>query len=192
MVVRFQADAYVAQSQSESTTTGSGEVEDLSAILSALHVTPPSTSPRRIKDERPPVEILHGGNPVPQSDLVELATISYKRLRTFDWSEKYAQTFLGQVPHLFYGVHDKGQFTSVKKLLLPSDFTQAAIKARNDIRKLREALAVIQSVAIENGPQCSLALVCQNGELKVFSRESHVDFLPRDLLMRFEPPTNTS
>lgn len=189
MIIRFQVDACIPQCRSGPTTASSSEMEDLSTTLSALSITPPSTSSRQFKDERCLVNILHEGNLIPQADLVELTTLSYKRLGVFDWGSKYLQAFLGQVPHVFCGVHDQGLFTRVEKWRLDSDFAQTAAKTLCNIRKLAEALASIQRIVMESGPQCALTLVCQNGELKVFSRESQMDFLPRDILGRFEPRT---
>lgn len=106
----------------------------------------------------------------------------------YEWKELYPQLFLSQTPHHFLGVHQSGRFREVEKRKLGTDpdFLAVANQMQESLKKLRQALEMIQELVIEHGAKGRLSLVCEDGELKVYERESQASCLPKEFIARFD------
>ncbi|KAK1227363.1 hypothetical protein PQX77_009647 [Marasmius sp. AFHP31] len=123
-----------------------------------------------------PLLIHEGGNVVPQNFIAELKTISLKglsagRLRSDDI---ILQMFLSQTPHLFMGVHDRGNFIQVQQSIV--ELNDHAAHLNTSLLKLRKVLEDVQKLCILYGGR--LSLICQGGRLDVVQRSSFV-YVPR-------------
>ena len=131
--------------------------------------------------------VRRGGVVVDQENIAELTTISMKRRGLFNWSEAYPQLFLSQTPCHFLGVHDRGRFDTIEQRRLGSgDLRSIEQSLQGVLWQLRFLLDIIKELVVEHGRSGRLSLVCQGGELKVYTRSSKDSCLPEDILARFD------
>jgi hypothetical protein len=187
MVVRFEVDACIPPTARNNQATPKPSVDALADTLANVSLSSaPSTKVQTIEDDYG-LRIRQAGSYVPQSNIVELATISTWRRAQYDWSEAYPQLFLSQTPHHFLAVHHKGRFNTVEKRKLGSPaLKDAENAAQTRLWQLRQALDIIKDIVVERGKSGRLSLVCQEGEMKVYERSSDMSCLPDDILKKFE------
>ena len=193
MVVRFEVDACIPQpttkSRAKSRGTSKSDVTADALIDALSNVSLSSASGVKVQtsEDNHGLRIRQAGSYVPQSNIVELTTVSTRRYSKFDWLEAYPQLFLSQTPHHFLAVHTRGYFNTVEKRKLgSSDLQQEDKAAQPALWKLRHALGIIKDIVVEHGKTGRLSLVCQEGEMKVYQRWSDVSCLPGDILKKFE------
>lgn len=188
MVVRFEVDACIPPSNPKvkvgSKAASTANVDDLVDALAGVSLK--SNSSPALEDEYG-LCIRQAGSHLPQSNIVELATISSWRQDQFDWAETYPQLFLSQTPHHFLAVHERGRFTTIVKRRLGSpELKEIEKKTQNAFWKLWRVLKVIKDVVVKDGRDGRLSLLCQNGELKVYERTSKDSCLPETIMKKFE------
>lgn len=193
MVVRFEVDACIptkpigvtkrvpVTSSSSSPTT----VDALSDLLSGVKIGPPTTSVVAVTPSRS-LTVKSGGSYVPQSEILELTTVSERRRPQFDWYEQYPQLFLSQTPRHFLGIHNQGLFRAVEKNELSALANQARM-VQPSMKKLVKVLKTIQALIVKKGKTGRLTLI-RNGEwLRVYERRNQEGCLPEEYLAKFEP-----
>jgi hypothetical protein len=187
MVVRFEVDACIPPPAVKKMASTSDDIDALADALADVSLSSATRKgPKTIVDDNG-LRIRQAGSYVPQSNIVELATVSKLRHATYNWSEAYPQLFLSQTPHHFLAVHEKGRFHMVEKRKLGSSDLQDVERAvQKSLHKLRQALGTIKDIVVKHGESGRLSLVCQGGELKVYERSSQVSCLPEDILKNFE------
>ncbi|KAF7982174.1 hypothetical protein HWV62_29949 [Athelia sp. TMB] len=176
LVVRFEVDSCIRQPRSK--LSSNSEIDDLVEALGAT----------TLSQETHGITVRRAGARVPQSNLIELATISQWQVDKYDWRlETYPQMFLSQTPHHFLAVHEKGRFNKVEKRRLGTkDFVDAERDARGELWGLRKALVAIRDILSAHGKDGRISLVCRGGELEVYEMESTKSCLPKSLLGRFD------
>ena len=180
MVVRFEVDACIP-------APPASDPDDLVAAMAKASLSPTSPNKVRTIEDVYGLRIRQAGSYIPQSQIVEITTVSTWRQAKFDWSEAYPQLFLSQTPHHFLAVHFNGQFNKVEKRKLgSSDLQDVENRAQMSLRKLRQALGTINDIVVEHGKSGRLSLVCQGGEMKVYERRNQVSCLPEAILKGFE------
>ncbi|KAI0311401.1 hypothetical protein OF83DRAFT_1068917, partial [Amylostereum chailletii] len=143
--------------------------------------------------------IIKGGSEVPQSALLELKTSRTHPLRPdlamrkIPWRHIIPQLVLSATPNLYFAIHDRGTFLSVRKCHeeelaeASRQKSQANLKTNLRLQKLGFMLVQIQELAIQQargGRQ--LTLVSKEGTLRAFERRtSMVGLLPEETLARF-------
>lgn len=173
MIVRFEADAYVAPK--DSLTAGRDLLPASSAGFPSVRSTDHSTFNTSLK-------IVGGGSYVDQSNIVELKT----RTRAKRKPEDRAQLFFGQIHHLFLAVHDKGHFERVQKAeFMPSILANEQLLGL--LQRLISVLKALQGVTRQHGHNGRLTLVCHHGgKLEIFRRLNRTSCLPKYVFERFE------
>jgi len=186
MVVRFEVDACIPPA-TKSRVASTSNVDELANALENISLSSASSKKVQTIEDDYGLRIRQAGSYVPQSNIVELATVSIWRHADFDWSEPYPQLFLSQTPHHFLAVHQKGRFKMVEKRKLgSSELKDIENTTQMALWKLRQALGTIKDTVMEHGKSGRLSLVCQGGELKLYERSSQVSCLPEDILNKFE------
>lgn len=133
------------------------------------------------------VEVIIGGNFVSQDDLVELKTNTHRKLTFHRWKYVYPQLFLSVTPNVFLAVHERGHFDTVIKERLDSPNMRNAKEAfQPRLLALVAVLEMIQELAVRYGKEARLSLVCKQGKLSVYQRDSKESCLPTGVLARFE------
>jgi hypothetical protein len=108
-------------------------------------------------------------------------------MQFFNWSNVYPQLLLGQTMNTMVGVHHQGEFFETRKITLDSpNLEEIAMAAQPGLKKLRQLLEEIQSVAMERGRDARLSLVSRQGVLQVMESKFGKDLLPSDVLERFD------
>lgn len=185
--MRFEVDACIPQPQAKSPAKPNpkADVDSLADAFGGISLSAAVDTPE--KDEFG-LRVRHAGSHVPQSNLVELSTISeWSRANRFDWTESYPQLFLSQTRHHFLAMHENGRFSNVEKRKLgTADFAEASRDLQGALWGLRKALDAIRRVVLKHGRDGRLSLVCQNGELSVYERDSAASCLPDSLLEKFD------
>jgi len=187
MVVRYEVDAYFPPKNSNgnaSTKTSSATVDDLITGLSGVSLSSSSTDT---------LKVIRGGKEVPQDSIIEMSTISTRRIHLYDWEECYGQLFLSQTPNHALAEHERGRFLSIYHKRIDTQGGKLAQLAQNmsqEINHLRMALKMIQEALVENakgngGKSLKLSLVFRNGDLKVHERQSQDRCLPSIFFGRF-------
>ncbi|KAG7444159.1 uncharacterized protein BT62DRAFT_981780 [Guyanagaster necrorhizus] len=189
MVVRFEVDACIsvkpgARAPVTSSSSSSATVDELSNLLSAVNIGPPTTSIIPVTPSRS-LTVKSGGSYVPQNAIVELTTVSERRRPQFDWYEQYPQLFLSQTSLHFLGIHDRGYFHAVEKNELNALSQQARI-VQPSLKKLVKVLKIIQELVVKNGMTSRLTLIRDGERLKVYERRSEESCLPKRYLVKFE------
>ncbi|KAI0629810.1 hypothetical protein C8Q77DRAFT_1064917 [Trametes polyzona] len=199
MIVRFEVDACLPHSalsmvSTVATSSGSngaapGDVGSLTNAFANLGVSSPvpDTSPPTNLSRSSDIAVILAGSQVPQGAIVELATRSKKI--SLDWNEQYPQLLLSYTPNFFLGVHDRGTFKRVRKLVLGSEelgTVERNVHIQRTLRRLVAVLRTIQDLVKEHGRAGKLSLVCQGRSLKVFERTSDAGCLSEDELERFD------
>jgi hypothetical protein len=192
MVVRFEVDACLPTTTTSDArpfeSRSSRDSQDLSADLDQLSVrTHSSPSTGDDSSNYCGVKVSKGGSVVSQSAIVELTTRSANYIDQFDWAEALPQLYLSSTPHLYIGLHRRGNFTEVRKYSLNDD---ALVKKRREAaesyEKLGRALEAIQGLVVEHGVGGGLSLVCTHGELQVYKRTGAAPLLPSAVRIRFD------
>lgn len=190
MVVRFEVDACIPPAPPLATKSRVASKPDVDALADTLaNVSLSSATGTKVHtlEDDYGLRIRQAGSYVPQSHMVEIATISEKRHSQFDWSEAYPQLFLSQTPHHHLAVHDRGRFKMVEKRQLGSASLKVVEKkGQTALRQLRQALDIIKDVVAQHGKAGRLSLVCQEGQMKVYERSSNVSCLPEKIMEKFE------
>ncbi|KAJ7055901.1 hypothetical protein C8F01DRAFT_1211566 [Mycena amicta] len=210
MVVRFEVDAHVpAPVVQRGVGRGGTALDDLSSQLANMRVTKPVgipgtsrnapayayasslTSTRATASPEPFISeygltVIEGGNQIAHDSLVEITTRTQRRAQDMDWTENYPQLFLSQTPNHFLGIHNRGRFVQVvRRVLGRGEFATVEKGMQPSLRKLRKVLAVIAQLVRAHGERGRLTLVCREGTLRVYERESMESCLPDELLERF-------
>ncbi|KAF9017281.1 hypothetical protein BDZ89DRAFT_1074911 [Hymenopellis radicata] len=162
MVVRFEVDACLP-------TTS--DIDTLTDAISNISLSPSSSSVTRITGLGNPLQTLtvkRGGFLVPQSAILELSSVSYKRADTYEWAESLPQLYMSNTPQHFLGVHDRGRFLRYAKLRTVN----------------LDKGALMQNLAILG--QGRLTLVRDGPEVRVYARESDEACLPEAYMKKFE------
>ncbi|KAJ6624424.1 hypothetical protein B0H10DRAFT_739122 [Mycena sp. CBHHK59/15] len=190
MVVRFEVDACIP---SPAKPAGSRKtvksIDDLADSLAGINLSSSTAQAMAKKTEQihGMSVIINGGTTVPHSSLIELTTRSERRESEYDWKDAYPQLFFSQTPHHFLSVHNRGKFSRTNKRKLSSSELQAVERTiQPSLKKLRVALDIIKNIVSKYGERGRLTLVCKDGVLKVFERDSQANCLPDDVIARFE------
>lgn len=185
IVVRFEVDACIPPPATRSRVASKPDMNALTDALAGVSLS--SASNKKVQIDTSGLHIIQAGVHIPQSNIVELTTVSKMRHARFDWSEAYSQLFLSQTPHHFLAVHDRGRFNMVEKRKLGSeDLDDIEETTQIALWKLMQALDTIKNMVVEHGKSGRLSLVCQAGEMKVYERSSQESCLPEDVLKKFE------
>ncbi|KAL0064238.1 hypothetical protein AAF712_008823 [Marasmius tenuissimus] len=190
MVVRSEVDAYrPAPGSSRSPLAaqrGSG-IDDITAALQKTSIQTTTAETQRVSSGDTTLLLQKAGTVVPQESIAELKTASVKKLNTdrVKWDEIVLQMSIAQTPHLFLGVHDRGNFEQVQKKMAASSPELKAAEARVEpaLLKLRRVLEDIKRLVITNG---RLSLICRDGKLDVVERISRESCLPVEFLSKFD------
>jgi hypothetical protein len=185
MIVSFDVDAYLPQTQTSKTS----DITDLADALAELSVSTasPVSSRETLYKDYPDIQIIRGGRVVPQSQVLDTKTLSKKNAINASLTAPYCKMWLSQTPNLVTGIHTSGHFVDVEKRKLRMEhFANADYEARPHFQKLRRLLGIIQEVVMEHGERGTLSLVCRKGKLEVFERSSKDKFLTGEILNRFE------
>jgi len=130
------------------------------------------------------VAVIRAGSRVPQSRLIELKTYSSKSGK--EWSKSYPQLFLSQIPHIYYGTHTDGNFSTIKKFTLGEPHLKPIDQnAQDGFKKLEVLLTTIQELVVKHGTDGRLSLVCEGDELRVYQRKDTGSCLPEYALALF-------
>ncbi|TFK40515.1 hypothetical protein BDQ12DRAFT_679577 [Crucibulum laeve] len=202
MVVRFEVDACLpteapatkksTPSLGASTGKSASNVDDLIDSLANVKISPtdsssPSSIPSSATDSAVYLQVIKGGNQVPQSAIIELTTRSEARASQLDWAESFPQLFLSQTAHHFLAIHQRGRFIEIQKRKLTSpELQKVASDIQPYLKKLRRILDDIKALVIKHGERGRLSLVCIDGDLKVYERSVQDSCLPDEVLARFE------
>ncbi|ETW82298.1 hypothetical protein HETIRDRAFT_168757 [Heterobasidion irregulare TC 32-1] len=199
LVVRCEVDACllsVTPNRGTSPVTQSSDPDDLTEALAGLNITtnPPATpagvlsSPSMAFLEGSlPLRIIRAGAAQLQESIIELTTRSEDYTQNLDWAEVFPQLYLSQTPHLYVGVHSVGRFFDVRKQSLDSlEMISQREKAETSLRKLGNALRMIQKIVVKHGRAGRLSLVCEKGTLRAYERVSTQSCLPAEVIQRFE------
>ncbi|KJA23285.1 hypothetical protein HYPSUDRAFT_40104 [Hypholoma sublateritium FD-334 SS-4] len=181
MVVRFEVDACIPP-PAKYPRKSISSIDELTSTMNAIHLSQ-STRPSQY------LTVLEGGTEVSQTAVVELVTRSQMNMQMngFNWKEAYPQLFFSQTAHHFLAVHQRGRFQEIKKTKLSSDELQSvADDAQVDLKRVRQVLALIKDIVVMHGKKGRLSLICQGGELKVYSRRNEESCLPESALKLFE------
>lgn len=186
MVVRFEVDACIPSAAPPSAASKSvGSIDDLADIFASTKLgaraapAPPKTSHG--------LTVVQGGAAIPHASVVELTTRAEHRVADFDWKDAYPQLFFSQTPHHFLAVHNRGRFSAVHKRKLGASELRAVERTiQPSLKKFRAALDVIKALVVKHGQRGRLTLVCRDGKLAVFERESSANCLPDEVIARFE------
>lgn len=186
MVVRFEVDACIPPARKARALTKSN-VDDLTDALANVSFSSAPKAKVKTVEDGYGLRIRQAGSYVPQSNIIELATVSIVRhSKGYDWSEAYPQIFLSHTPHHYLAVHKNGRFEFVEKRDLGTDFLDVEESEQPALRKLRQVLGAIKDIVVEHGNKGRLTLVQQGGELKVYERNSKASCLPEEILKKFE------
>ncbi|KAJ7055940.1 hypothetical protein C8F01DRAFT_993761 [Mycena amicta] len=182
MIVRFEVDAHVpAPVVQRGVGRGGTALDDLAGQLANMRVTKPVPFISEYG-----LTVIEGGNQIAHDSLVELTTRTQRRAQDMDWTENYPQLFLSQTPNHFLGIHNRGRFVQVvKRVLGRGEFATVEKGMQPSLRKLRKLLAVIAQLVRAHGERGRLTLVCREGTLRVYERESMESCLPDEVLERF-------
>ncbi|KIJ45904.1 hypothetical protein M422DRAFT_226958 [Sphaerobolus stellatus SS14] len=196
MLVRYKADACLpteATKTPQSTkSTSSDPFADLISGIGRLSVSSrlaENKEVKEIKTSKGTLQIVSGGNFVPQSSLVELKTRSIHNAANIDWAETYPQLLLSQTPTMFVCIHERGTFQQIdKKTLHESELESYAREAQDGLRLLRKILGTIQDIALDAGDGAKLSLICRKGvrTMDVCERKEETGLLPKEVLDDFE------
>ncbi len=181
MVVRFEVDACIPP-PAKYPRRSISSIDELTETMNAIQLSQPARSSQHLT-------MLEGGTEVSQSAVVELTTRSQMNMQTngYNWKEAYPQLFFSQTAHHFLAVHQRGRFQEIRKTKLSSEELQSvADEAQVDLKRVRQALALIQEIVIKHGKKGRLSLICQGGELKLYSRSNEESCLPESALKLFE------
>ncbi|KAK1230846.1 hypothetical protein PQX77_006064 [Marasmius sp. AFHP31] len=111
-----------------------------------------------------------------------------KKLNTgrVKWDEIVLQMSIAQTPHLFLGVHDRGNFEQVHKKSAASspELKAAEAEVKPALLKLRRVLEDIKRLVVVNSGR--LSLICRDGKLDVVERISRESCLPGEFLNKFD------
>lgn len=185
MIVRYEVDACMPQPRKRSTRKSEPSLDGLTDALRSMNLT--STVAPFSSSTMPALNIIKGGNYVPQACTIELATIGEYRRPKFDWKEAYPQLFLSQTSHHFLAIHYRGRFTSLEKRKLSSPDLQSVHEEMvPQLKKLRKVLEIIQRLVIKHGSSGRLSFVCSNGQMAVYQRKSRTSCLPDEAMSCFE------
>ncbi|EMD39487.1 hypothetical protein CERSUDRAFT_149984 [Gelatoporia subvermispora B] len=191
LVVRFEVDACIAAPRAtQRQPKPSTSVDDLSNILSGMGVSGSAganVAADVTKDIATELSVIRAGTEVPQSSLVEMTTRSKNWVHTFDWADAYPQLFLSQTSNHFLAAHARGRFESITKRQVGSpEMKQIEASIQPAFRRLRQALHDIQELVKAHGQRGRLTLVCREGRLEIFERESQESCLPDSVMERFD------
>ena len=193
MIVRFGVDACLPSSDSSATTMPIDDFDSADACSNVnTQQSPISTS---ILTTSPTINIVRAGAQVPQDSLVEMISRSVFYLDQLDWNELYPQLVLSQTPSLRMGVHERGEFTELRKWQLDGPGAQVAMGTRRwseaqkgadvqdlsvqrqetalQVVRLAKVLEEVQKLAIAYGPGPAgrFGLVCEDGKLRVYAHK---------------------
>ncbi|KAF8964248.1 hypothetical protein BDZ97DRAFT_1817182 [Flammula alnicola] len=182
MVVRFEVDACIPP-PAKYPRKSISSIDELTNSLNAITL---SQSAARSSQH---LTVLEGGSEVSPTAVVELTTRSQMNMKTngYNWKEAYPQLFFSQTAHHFLAIHQRGRFLEIRKNKLSSDDLLAvAMDAQVELKKVWKALDLIKEVVLAHGKKGRLSLVCRDGELKVYQRNSEESCLPDSALKLFE------
>ncbi|KAF8883761.1 hypothetical protein CPB84DRAFT_1734556 [Gymnopilus junonius] len=181
MVVRFEVDACIPP-PAKYPRKSISSIDELADSLNAVSLSSPS---RRAGD----LHVMEGGTVVSATAVIELTTRSQASMKSrfFDWKEAYPQLFFSQTAHHFLAIHQRGRFYDVQKRKLSSDELQTIeADAQVDLKRVRMALELIQDIVMKHGKKGRISLVCVNGVLNVYERDSDDSCLPDPIMDLFE------
>ncbi|KZT66220.1 hypothetical protein DAEQUDRAFT_479255 [Daedalea quercina L-15889] len=186
MIVSYEVDACAATTTAETKAIAQPSTSARASSQRSSKPIGTSSGSSRARTKGTTLSIIRAGHEVPQSSLIELKSSS-----KISWTETYPQLYLGQIPHLYHGLHDHGRVRQIVKrerseeALLRVDYELQA-----NFHKLHDCLRTIQALVIEHGRQVHLSLVYEakrGRPLEVYQRTSPVtNFLPQEILQRFE------
>ncbi|CAL1713743.1 unnamed protein product [Somion occarium] len=182
LIVRFEVDACLPTGPSE----GSGVADDLARQLSSLSVAsndPVSQGTSASRGTNSSViRVVGGGRIVSHADIVELKTGTNPNVKIAKYRD---QLLIGQTPHLFLAIHNKGNVREIRKTQLAPAEMNGLAGLQRKFGKLRALLQSIQEFVITQGSGARLSLICKGGKLEVQRRKSQHSALPDDILARF-------
>lgn len=150
------------------------------------------TSTGGITKPGPPQElkVIRAGTLLPQSAVAELATRSAQYVDRTSNEDTFLQMFLTQTPLNLVAVHTRGSFDRVIRQELDAPdfakFNEDADMIRT-VQQLVALLRQVQELVKEYGKGAKLSLVCEKGNLALYSRgEEEEDRLLASELARFE------
>ncbi|KAF5340780.1 hypothetical protein D9611_007520 [Ephemerocybe angulata] len=182
MVVRFEVDACLPPTRSRKSIDAA--VDDVSDLLAAVNLTSNTSS---TSQSHYSLNIVPGGYEAKSPTIMELTTRFEGRVNDFDWADKYMQLFFSQTPHHVLAVHNRGRFSALQRRKLSDpEFQELEKRMQPDLKALRKALALIQSLVIEHGQRGRLTLVCKGGVLSVYERTSQESCLPDHMMALFD------
>lgn len=186
MVVRFEVDACVAQNEpSASGSRLKSDIDELTQMLSNVSVAEAKTTVTIPLSRNRTLTVKRGGQSVPQNSLLELATVSHKRLDAYDWDHHFPQLYVSNTPQHYLGVHDRGRFIEYQKRRTSEMKGDIARVSRN-LRKLKNLLETIQEIVVEHGKSGRLSLVRVGTGIDVYNRSSQASCLPEAYMKKFE------
>ncbi|EIW59749.1 uncharacterized protein TRAVEDRAFT_47047 [Trametes versicolor FP-101664 SS1] len=156
----------------------------------AAHGAPTSTG--GITKPGPPQElkVIRAGRLLPQSAVAELATRSAQYVDRTSNEDTFLQMFLTQTPLNLVAVHTRGSFDRVIRQELDApEFAKFNEDAdmMHTVQQLVALLRQVQELVKEYGKGAKLSLVCEKGNLALYSRgEEEEDCLVASELTRFE------
>ncbi|ESK83892.1 geranylgeranyl pyrophosphate synthetase [Moniliophthora roreri MCA 2997] len=197
MVVRFEVDACLQKPSTgrqkskllpHASSSADDALDSITAGLANTTISSSSTTSKIVPAGDRKLIVEKGGEVIPQDSVIELGTISQRRLTSgqLDWEEKLPQLLLSQTPLHYLGVHERGRFMEVQKRQVSSSELQG-VKRRIDpvIKQLKSALEDIKRMVTQHGERARLSLVCRNGRLEVFERQSGDSCLPAEYLEKY-------
>lgn len=191
VMIRYKVDACVETKKQNVTRNPprpakpAVNVEDPAGAPPKLGTDKPTTP--QASRTSPKINIIDGGELVPQSSIIELTTRSAGSDILFDWVEAFRQLFLLQIPKHFLAYHRNGRFLKVEKRKL-GDGELGCCEAilQRDFSRLRSVLGRIKEL-VQKEPNARLALVCHKGKMSVHARTDSDGCLPAEWIKRFEP-----
>ncbi|GJJ10485.1 hypothetical protein Clacol_004711 [Clathrus columnatus] len=126
--------------------------------------------------------LCKAGKLVPQDSVIELKTRNLTPRDSLYWSDVYVQLFLSQTPHLYTGIHKRGEFKKIEKLTL-NEVKSKAQEPERGLKRLRKFLGIIQSTVLERLTDGeSFSIVYQGGQLFLWKRDGKGGLLPPNVI----------
>ncbi|THU82135.1 hypothetical protein K435DRAFT_831724 [Dendrothele bispora CBS 962.96] len=191
MVVRFEVDACLPDAKKSTTVDprrpSRPTIDDLADLFSKTTLaTSKAQTVQNIPFGDSSLTIKKAGSAVPHKSVIELSTISVKRVETYNWDELFPQLFLSQTENHFLAVHRFGLFEQVQKRTLSGrDLQEKEARLQSRLQKLVRALHMIKDMVVEHGERSRLSVVFERGQMRVFERKSDDDCLPENFMKKF-------
>jgi hypothetical protein len=186
MIVRFEVDAcHPTKSSIQRSGTNASNVDDLADLLSGASLSS-GTGKSPVTKDTSGLTVIRAGALAPQSAILELCTRSTRNAAEFDWPEALPQLLLSRTPAHILGVHERGTFHELRTSTVGGAALRDAERtAQTGLKKLRVVLEALQDFMLEEAMGKRVSLICKDGVLKVYERESETGLLPEDAVKRF-------